>query len=272
MDLSEKGTEVSCSPELREKLLRLRPIDDFFFRLISGRDEVCREILQTILKQENIHVVRSESQYHLIGVNRSVIADAVCWTLSGSVYNIEVQKDEINDDFRRTRYHAAILTTNSTAKGSSFSEIPDVTVVYISEYDALNSGKVVTKLQRSMHPDSKGDIPINDGETILFANTLINDGSKEARLMQLFMSEEVFYDNEFPALSEAVQHFKTTKEGFGYMCKLTRELIEEGKREGKREGQIELALKMIKNGLLSAEDAITEYGIDRNALMKKLVK
>ena len=43
----------------------------------------------------------------------------------------------IDDDVPRTRFYASLVTSNHTPKGTRFSDVPDVTIVYISEYDAL---------------------------------------------------------------------------------------------------------------------------------------
>lgn len=103
--------------------------------------------------------------------------------------------------------------------------------------------------------------------------TLLHDDSVSIeRVNTQHLVREAFDDPEFPALSDAVNHFKNTKEGFGYMCQLTKELREEGIKEGKEEGRIELIIKMIKNNLLSVEDAVRDYGFNRETLLRALSK
>lgn len=71
-------------------------------------------------------------------LGRSVRLDALCTLGDGTICNIEVQKKNDNDDLRRVRYNASSIVSNFSKKGSEFSQIPNVTVVYISQYDVFN--------------------------------------------------------------------------------------------------------------------------------------
>lgn len=51
-------------------------------------------------------------------------------------------------------------------------------------------------------------IPVNDGEDIVFAHTVINDGSNRAELLQLMLNKDSFYNENFPAMSNALKYFK----------------------------------------------------------------
>ena len=117
---------LSCTPETWAKLLKLRPIDDTFFRLLSGRKGVCQEIIDTLLPFKGLSISKTTPQYRLIGMNRDVVLDALCEVLKGGFVNIEVQKRFDNDDLRRTRFHASLITSVFTPKSSLFSEVPDV--------------------------------------------------------------------------------------------------------------------------------------------------
>ncbi len=66
---------------------------------------------------------------------------------------------------------------------------------------------------------NEGYAPVDDGEDIFFANTVVKDGSDKSELLQLFLRKDVFEDARFPALSKAVKYFKETEGGLGKMCK-----------------------------------------------------
>ena len=54
------------------------------------------------------------------------------------------------------------------------------------------------------------------------------------------------------------------------MCKLAEELKAEGRAEGKAEGKLEMIVRLIKDGILSLEDAIKKYGFNEKELRKYL--
>ena len=200
------------SKETRETAKNLRIIDDAFFRLLAENEEVCQEILQTLLDNPELRVIRSKAQVTETSLHREITMDALCISQDNKLFNVEMQKGK-DDDVPRTRFHASIVTSNHTPKGTKFSNIPDVTIVYVSEYDALKNNKMITHVTRCMETEDGQYVPVNDGEDIVFANTCIVDDSDKSRLLQLMLRKDAFYDERFPAVSNAVKYYKETKGG-----------------------------------------------------------
>ena len=164
--------------ELEELVNGLRIIDDSLFRLVASDPLVCQEILRVLLDDDNLKVKEVTTQKMLVNLQREVILEALCILGDGTLCNIEVQKGDGNDDIRRVRFHASAVTMNNTPKGTTFSDIPSVKVLYITEYDVFGNGQSITKMTRCV---KQGDtyIPVVDGENIIFANATVRDGSKE---------------------------------------------------------------------------------------------
>ena len=259
---------------ISDRLMQLRPIDDMFFRLLSERKEVCQEIIETLLMKECSTVTKASPQHTLIGMNRSAILDVLCEMMKEGLVNIEVQKDTRNDDLRRARFHASLITSIFTPKNVPFSGVPDVKVIYISEYDALGTGRPVAKILNQRH-NSDGTVnEVANGEEIYFATSAVQDDSKASRLLQRMVDSTAFTDPEFPHLSEAVRYFKCTKEGNNNMCKLSQELKdmgrEEGREEGRKEGKLELLVSLINDGLFTIEDVVKKYGFTEQQILQAM--
>ena len=119
---------------------------------------------------------------------------------------------------------------------------------------------MITHVKRCMETD-KGYVPVDDGEDIFFANTVVQDGSDRSELLQLLLRTDVFEDAKFPELSKAVRYFKETEGGFGEMCKTVedyarnyaKDYAEErekiGRLEGLAEGRSEAIRKMLQSGI-----------------------
>ena len=146
-------------------------------------------------------------------------------------------------------------TVAYTPKGTDFSDIPQVVILYITEYDALHNGQMITHVKRCM--DTKeGYVPVDDGEEIFFANTVVRDDSDKSELLQLFLRKDAFADEKFPELSRAVKYFKETEGGFGEMCKTVEDYAEErekigmekGLERGRSEERMNAIRKMLQNG------------------------
>ena len=130
--------------EKRRIVERLRPIDDAFFEKLLEDREVCEEILQVILDDPNLTIMEVIPQGSIRNLQgRSVRLDALCKRSDGSFCNVEMQKSNNEDHFRRVRYNGSCITANISDPGIDFKEVPDVYMVYISAFDIMNAGKCV---------------------------------------------------------------------------------------------------------------------------------
>lgn len=198
-----------------EYVRELRPIDDAFFELLSQDPAVVEEMLRTILEDPGLVVNGVESQETIANVyGRAVRLDCLCTLSDGTSCNIEVQRADDDDHFKRVRVNEAGVTWKSTEKGTPFEETPDVIVVYISEFDILKGGKTTYHVDKVVR--ETGQI-IEDGTTNIYVNTKVKDGTDTSELMNLFLQREV-NDPKFPKLSYRVNYLKNNQEGVRAMC------------------------------------------------------
>ena len=222
---------VTLDKETLEKIKPLRIIDDALFRLMASRKDVCQEILRTLLDDDNLEVIEVTPQNEMISLFRGVVLDALCKLSDGQYCNIEMQKDDRKNDIKRVRFHASLITANKTPKGKELEDIPNVKILYITTYDALGNGQTLTHISRCQRVDNKY-LPIDDGEDIILANTEIKDDTKHTRLLQLFLMSDSFYDEMFPALSEAMKYYKEDERGQDTVSEVTKQWKQEGFEEG----------------------------------------
>ena len=239
------------SKEVIETAEGLRLIDDTLFRLVAEDIPACQEMLRELL-DEDIEVIKATPQRRLGGLNRNIIVDLLCKTSEGSYINVEVQTGDQHDDFRRTRLHASVITAQKTPKGTESADVPDVTVLEIAEYDAARRNKTVIKERHCLF-DEDERIEVQDGETIIYATTAVNDGSSHSKLLQLFLRDDAFDDKDYPAISSRMAYFKGTEKGREDMCKAVEELSIKRAKDTKDQ----IILNMIKDGL--APEKIAKY-------------
>ena len=230
---------------------------------------MCQEILRTLLHDPELIVLSVISQHTEKSLYREITLDAKCIMGDGSICNIEVQKGNINDDIRRVRFHVAVLTANNTPKGIEFKDVPDVKVLYITEYDALKVGKAVVHVTRCAD-DGNGYRPLDDGEDIIFANTEAPGTEQETHLLKLFLRKDAFNDEMYPALSEAVIYFKEKEGGVREMCKAVQEYAEMYAEDKKNEWRQEEMIALVKEGLLKISDAAKRVSMSEEEF-KKLI-
>lgn len=197
---------------------------------------------------------------------RSVRLDALCKLGNGKLCNIEIQKADNDDHLRRVRYNAACITANVTTPGEKFKNIPDVIVICISQNDFLKSGKTIYHVKKLIL--ETGEV-IDDGETDIFVNTEINDGSEIAALMKCFL-EKYPDDPKFPKLQQQVAQIKGTEGGISAMCEIMEQYAKEYARESNIKAFVE-ACKIYKDTIDGAVQKImAHFGLSKDDAVQKV--
>ncbi len=259
--------------EVESIVAQLRAIDDIMFRKLCENIAFVEEILRVILEDDKITVVEvipQDSIQNLRG--RSVILDAYCKLGNGSYCNVEVQRSDSDDHFRRVRYHAACITANVVDPGEQFEQVDDLVVVYISEFDPFDEGRTVYHVRNMVEETGRA---VLDGLREIYVNTKYNDGSEIAELMQCLL-EPVVTNPKFPALAKELQAEKGNVKGDESMCKLVEEYAqkrakeygEKQKAEGKAEGVLETLVSLVKEKSLDPVAAARKANMSESEFMK----
>ena len=207
-----------------EFVQKLRPIDNAFFPVLGQDPGVMEEILRVILNDDTLTVEKVIAEYTLPNLSgRGVRLDSFCETGDGHRINVEVQKADDDDHIRRCRYNAAGMTWKEAEKGTRFRDLPDVCVVYITEHDFLHGGRTIYHVDKILREN--GSI-IDDGSSVIYVNTAVNDGSVISDLMRCFLQKTV-NNPRFPRLSERVHQYKNTEKGAAEMCEELERYIDE---------------------------------------------
>ena len=142
------------------------------------------------------------------------------------------------------------MTWKEAEKGTRFKDLPDVCVVYITEHDFLHGGHTVYHVDKILREN--GSI-IDDGSSVIYVNTAVNDGSAISDLMRCFMQKTV-NDPRFPRLSERVHQYKNTEKGAAEMCEELERYIDEITEEMQAKVVQLQASNIEKNKTISEKD------------------
>lgn len=240
-----------------EKIARVkdfRLIDDVFFEVFVEDKDACQEILQVILEEDGLtvlDVVVQSSKRNIYG--RSVRLDALCTLGNGKKCNIEVQRADDDDHFRRVRFNASSITVKDSDTGERFEKILDLYMVYISEHDFIGGAHTIYHVDKVIR--ETGGL-VQDGLYEVYVNAKVKDGSKVSELMDCFTQREVVDYVNFPATSRRVRELKTTEGGASAVCDIVKKLVDEGRAEGHAEGILEILCSLVADGVISVAEAL----------------
>lgn len=259
---SQKAVDQPVSSKkqstVAERVNELRPIDDVMFhKLMEGEDgeAVCEEMLRVVLNDPKLSVLSVQPQEDMKNLyGRSVRLDALCTLGDGRICNIEVQKANNDNHFKRVRYNEACVTTNTTDPGEDFRNVPDVIMVYISDFDPFHAKRTIYHCYTVCEETGQ---KVDNGLTEIYLTTKgVEDGSLVKELMKCF-NKPIFDHPSFPKLSKRMKHFKNPQGGFYEMCKImedyakqyAEEYAEDVKSEAILSVQKDTIKSLISNGL-----------------------
>lgn len=240
MNKSQKHTKTKLPQDTQRIIARLNVMDDIFFHKIAEDLPVCEEILRIILDKPDLQLIEAQPQRFLRNFGaRSVILDLFCIDSSGKRINVEIQTTQSDNYVKRMRYNSSNIDTLFTEKGISFQEIPDLYLIFISDFDIFKDGKAFYQVERRLRPTN---LPADNGIHEIYINTAINNHSPVAELMQYFKDSSGFHP-AFPKLCNLVDFYKHAQKEVLIMC----EIVEEYAKNYAKEYAVEYAREYAEN-------------------------
>ena len=263
---------------------KLRPIDDLMFRVMAQSKAFCGELLRVLLQDPGLEVVECKPQSAVTNTRgRSAVLDALCELSDGRLVDVEVQRADKGDLQRRARYYASLVTADRTRPGTPFGDVPDVCVVLVCEFDPLGEGCSLYHVDRVVRESGR---TLENGLSELYVNALARDGTDVSALMRVFTEAEAYDEARFPETSRVKRRLRETEEGRKDMGSVIEEIraeciaegIETGRAEGKAEGiaegeargTLKTLGRLVRDGLVSVQDAAASAGVDADEIRRTL--
>lgn len=240
-------------------------MDDTFFSVVMEHNDAAEYLLTNLLGKP-IRIIENKTQYSIRNIeNHSIVLDALIEDEEHNIYDVEVQIGDKNNHERRIRYYRTAIDWSYLEKGKDYSELPELYMIFISDFDPFEMEKVHYEISQYVEGTSR---KYDSGVHIHYFNTKVNDGTFVAEILQ-YMKHSDPKNDRFGALSKQVNYHKV-QGGMGDMCKAVEEYAKEYAKKyakemeekGRIEGKIETVKNMLKDGL-SIDKALKYADIDR---------
>lgn len=221
---------------LRALVHKFNLFSNAFVSVVLRDIPACQHVLRIVTGIEDLVVREVRTQYRISqSASRDAILDVLAEDGQGRLYNLEIQRADIKDHARRTRFYGAMIDCEIMEKGRSFKEMPELHIIYISETDIWQEGKAVYRIGKTLQETGTS---YEDGIHITYVNAEVDDGSVLAGLMRYFKTADP-YDMSQGALSERVHFLKCEEGGRKDMCEVTDQFFEAGVLMGREKGREE---------------------------------
>ena len=155
--------------------------------------------------------------------------------------------------------------------------------IYICNFDIFKENKSSYLIKRVIDGSNR---EVDNGLKEIYISANINDGTTLSELMGVFTKDDCYSEN-FPVTSKMKYDFKYVKEGNKmtdamkelydiFKEDFDQEVLEKSKnkwiKEGRKEGVINTLLMLVKDGIISVEDAAKRANLSVGTFQKYLNK
>lgn len=234
--------------------------NNFMFRLVMEKPELCRQFLERVLDMKITHIAYPEAEKSLEAqlTSKGIRLDIYVTLTDGTVIDVEMQAVDSTKDTlaKRTRYYQSILDNDALKKGELYKKLRQTIIIFICTFDPFNKNFSRYTFSSRCHEDC--ELSLDDGVYKIFLNT---HGDKHR-------------------ISKALSNFMDYMNGSEPNDDFTRSLQEEvelqreddGKRmlymtysqtllEMEEKGMLKILWDLVKDGIISNTEAAKRAGM-----------
>lgn len=265
--------------------------NNFMFRLVMEKPELCRQLLERILDTQISKIVYPEAEKSLEAqlTSKGIRLDIYVTLEDGTVIDVEMQAaDSTKDNLaKRTRYYQSILDNDALKKGELYSKLRQTIIIFICTFDPFNRNFSRYTFSSRCHEDYK--LSLEDGVCKIFLNTY-GDKHRISRELANFMdymngSEP---NDDFTRRLQAEVELQRDDDGrrMLYMTysqtllEMEAKGIEQGIKQGFKQGieqgieagMLKTLRDLVKDGMLSPAEAAKRAGMSIEEFGKAVSK
>lgn len=265
--------------------------NNFMFRLVMEKPELCRQLLERILDTKISKIVYPEAEKSLEAqlTSKGIRLDIYVTLEDGTVIDVEMQAADSTKDTlaKRTRYYQSILDNDALKKGELYSKLRQTIIIFICTFDPFNRNFSRYTFSSRCHEDYK--LSLEDGVCKIFLNTY-GDKHRISRELANFMdymngSEP---NDDFTRRLQAEVELQRDDDGrrMLYMTysqtllEMEAKGIEQGIKQGFKQGieqgieagMLKTLRDLVKDGMLSPADAAKRAGMSIEEFGKAVSK
>ncbi|MGP1437460.1 MAG: Rpn family recombination-promoting nuclease/putative transposase [Treponema sp.] len=232
----------------RKQFAELTIQDDFMFCKVMQNMNICKQVLELVLKEENIHIKKISVQ-HTIENNseiKSVRLDVLAEDENENKFDIEMQM--VNNDKipKRMRLYQASIDVYTIDKGMLYADMPDTIIIFFCMFDPICKGLPIYTFENTCQENK--DIKLNDGTFKIIINVKAYEKVKNPELKKLlkYICDGIVTNSLTEEIEMNVATIKQNqvflKEYESFYARMQDERAE-GRKEGRKEGEKMKALE-----------------------------
>ena len=214
--------------------------DDYMFGYIMRNEEICKELLERLLKIKIKRLEYPELQksispyYEAKGVRLDVYVKD-----SDKVFDIEIQNGKKTSLGKRCRYYQSMIDIDNLLKGANYNALNESYIIFICNFDPFDKGLPHYTFKTHCIQDSEVDIKDGSTKEIFNAKAYANEQDVEiSNFLEYIDSKETTDDftNKINHLIETAKINEKFRSKYLAVNIRETDIYEEGKNEGIAQG------------------------------------
>ena len=237
--------------------------DDYMFKLVMRHPNICKRLIEKILKVKIKHIDYLDDEkslkfrYSGKGIRLDVYVEG-----DDTIYDIEMQVRDYGDKeiAYRTRYYQSMIDVESLAAGTDYKELKKSYIIFLCPFELFNGQRHMYTFRNICVQDK--DLELNDGTTKIFlcSEGALNDVTADIKAFLDYIKGMPVNDEFVTEIDSFIKEIKIKEEErvsyMTYAMKI-KEAEDYGRAEGRAEGEKNADIRTAKR-LLSKNNTIDE--------------
>ena len=235
----------------KQEWKKLTLADDFIFSRVMQNVEICKEVLELLLKINitKIEYPTVQKVFQSLKNSKGIRLDVYVQETGGQrVFDIEIQTVITKEEALRARYYQGMLDLDNLLKGNDYTELPQTYIIFLCMKDPFGLNLPVYHKQSFIDPDNRHSY--DDKTKKIFYNVGRYQDVEDPKIRRFlgYLKKKETSDNLTRRLDQMVEELKAIEMGFSdYIAIRQREF--DWLRQGKEEGYIHGLKAGLEQGL-----------------------
>ncbi|MBP3417185.1 MAG: Rpn family recombination-promoting nuclease/putative transposase [Spirochaetaceae bacterium] len=235
----------------KQEWKKLTLADDFIFSRVMQNIEICKEVLELLLKINitKIEYPTVQKVFQSLKNSKGIRLDVYVQETGGQrVFDIEIQTVITKEEALRARYYQGMLDLDNLLKGNDYTELPQTYIIFLCMKDPFGLNLPVYHKQSFIDPDNRHSY--DDKTKKIFYNVGRYQDVEDPKIRRFlgYLKKKETSDKLTRRLDQMVEELKAIEMGFSdYIAIRQREF--DWLRQGKEEGYIHGLKAGLEQGL-----------------------
>lgn len=235
----------------KQEWKKLTLADDFIFSRVMQNVEICKEVLELLLKINitKIEYPTVQKVFQSLKNSKGIRLDVYVQETGGQrVFDIEIQTVITKEEALRARYYQGMLDLDNLLKGNDYTELPQTYIIFLCMKDPFGLNLPVYHKHSFIDPDNRHSY--DDKTKKIFYNVGRYQDVEDPKIRRFlgYLKKKETSDKLTRRLDQMVEELKAIEMGFSdYIAIRQREF--DWLRQGKEEGYIHGLKAGLEQGL-----------------------